>query len=517
MKMSTARRARTIGPAAVLAGVAALALGGVAAPAGASPLSPGTTHPHVRNGVVNVFFPYTGAVQTWLVPSGVYAVTISALGAAGEDSLTASGGNGALETSSVPVFPGETLYAYVGGTTGFNGGGTGPGLAGNGGGASDVSTSASLADRLIVAGGGGGAGDTGHGNSSCASPTTGAGGDGGDAGVGGSAGTDCNSAVGGDFGDPGTLAAGGAGGTAAGGGHGGATGSLGNGGDGGDVPATGTAGEGGGGGGGYYGGGGGASGGVNGAVDTGGGGGGGGGSSFGQLYGGAVSTGNGQVTISYSTTSTLTIDTSSPLPGGTKGQHYSTTLAASGGTPGYTWSLIPGSSLPAGLSLSSGGVISGTPTGNGTKTFTVEVRDSVGNTADKTFSLTIGGTPADLAVLLSHEGMFRHDRNGRYQIEVANTNTSNTSLETHVALLLPSGITVVQGGKGTYWQCHKQKHSSFCARNAKIDAHSSTTITVKVKITAAVGKRLKAKAIVSPSDSTPGDNTSYDFAIVHNH
>jgi hypothetical protein len=40
---------------------------------------------------------------------------------------------------------------------------------------------------------------------------------------------------------------------------------------------------------------------------------------------------------------------------------------------------------------------------------------------------------------------------------------------------------------------------------------------VKVKVRAPVGKLLKAKAIVSPSDSTPDDNTSFDFATVHNH
>ena len=513
MKMSTARWARISGPAAVLASAAALAVAGVAAPVGASPLSPGAHHPHIRNGVVNEFFPYTGtAPQTWPVPPGVYAVTVQAYGAAGEDSPTASGGNGSLETSSVAVFPGELLYVYVGGTTGFNGGGTSSGLAGNGGGASDVATSTALADRLIVAGGGGGGGDTGNGT---CTTNNGAGGDGGDAGAAGSGGTACNTggAVGGDFGDPGTLVGGGGGGTGGTGGASGDPGTLGLGGDGGPNSA-GTAGEGGGGGGGYYGGGGGASGDFI-TPNTGGGGGGGGGSSFGQLYGGAVNGGNGSVTISYSTTSTLSIDTSSPLPGGTNGQHYSTTLAASGGTPGYTWSLIPGGSLPAGLRLTPGGVIHGTPTANGTKSFTVEVRDAASATADKTFSLTVGGTASDLAILLSHDGTFRHNRNGTYNIQVANTGDRAATVTTRVSLLLPAGLTVVQGGKGQFWQCHKKAHSSSCTRNAKIKANDSTEITVKVKITAPVGKVLKAKAIVSPSDSSPDDNTSFDFATVH--
>jgi putative Ig domain-containing protein len=519
MKMSTAHRARLTGPAAVLAGVTALTVAGVAAPAGASPLSPGATHPHVRNGTVTVPFTWTGTVQHWVVPAGVASVFIDAGGAAGQDNSTgnAQGANGAEVTNTVAVTPGTTLDIYVGDNSGIiGGGGSGPGNAGNGGGASDVRPAGGgLSSRLIVAAGGGGAGGDGHAAVACAGLTNGFGGDGGVSEVGGAAGTDCNTAAGGDFGDGATLGGGGAGGSSVAGCTDGTAGSLGTGGGGGTVCALGTNGEGGGGGGGYYGGGGGESGNVNGAVDTGGGGGGGGGSNFGNFMADSNAANTGWVDITYGTPSApLSILTGSPLPGGTKGHSYSMTLAATGGTPGYTWSLIPGSSLPAGLTLSSGGAISGTPTATGTKTFTVEVRDSVGATADKTFSLTIGGTASDLAILLSHEGVLRHDRNGKYLIEVANTNSSATSVETHVSLLLPSGLRVVQGGKGTFWQCRKTKHSSFCSRNAKINAHDSTTITVKVKVTAAVGKRLKAKAIVSPSDSSPDDNTSVDVGIV---
>ena len=69
----------------------------------------------------------------------------------------------------------------------------------------------------------------------------------------------------------------------------------------------------------------------------------------------------------------LTVATTSPLPGGTQGVAYNQTLAAGGGTPPYSWMLVSGSSLPAGLTLSAGGVISGTPTGTGTTNFTVQV------------------------------------------------------------------------------------------------------------------------------------------------
>ena len=86
----------------------------------------------------------------------------------------------------------------------------------------------------------------------------------------------------------------------------------------------------------------------------------------------------------------VTITTASPLTSGTVGVPYSQTLQASGGDGTYTWSLT-GGALPAGLSLSSGGVIAGTPTAVETASFTVQAA-SVGGTvtATKTFALTIG-------------------------------------------------------------------------------------------------------------------------------
>jgi hypothetical protein len=61
----------------------------------------------------------------------------------------------------------------------------------------------------------------------------------------------------------------------------------------------------------------------------------------------------------------LAITTPSPLAGGTQGAAYSLQLAASGGTPPYQWSVASGSSLPAGLTLTIAGVLSGTPTAQG--------------------------------------------------------------------------------------------------------------------------------------------------------
>ncbi len=73
---------------------------------------------------------------------------------------------------------------------------------------------------------------------------------------------------------------------------------------------------------------------------------------------------------------------------GTVNQAYpSTTLSATGGRTPYTWS---SGSPPAGLSLNAGtGVISGTPTVEGTYPFAVTVADSGSRTASKTLSIAI--------------------------------------------------------------------------------------------------------------------------------
>lgn len=89
----------------------------------------------------------------------------------------------------------------------------------------------------------------------------------------------------------------------------------------------------------------------------------------------------------------IAITTASPLPDGTVGTVYGPlTLAAVGGTAPLSWGVNIGN-LPAGLTLSSAGVISGTPTTAGTETFTIKVTDAFNNEGTKTFSLTIAPAP----------------------------------------------------------------------------------------------------------------------------
>lgn len=83
----------------------------------------------------------------------------------------------------------------------------------------------------------------------------------------------------------------------------------------------------------------------------------------------------------------------SSLGNGYLSTQYGARLAARGGSAPLTWALKSGSSLPAGLSLASSGLISGTPRALGTVQFTVTVTDVNGLTAEKTLSMTVTEAP----------------------------------------------------------------------------------------------------------------------------
>ena len=76
------------------------------------------------------------------------------------------------------------------------------------------------------------------------------------------------------------------------------------------------------------------------------------------------------------------------LPNGLVGTPYSQTVTASGGTPPYTYSVAEGT-IPPGLTLSSGGVVSGTPTTAGMYTFVVTALDNVGCAGSQVYNVQI--------------------------------------------------------------------------------------------------------------------------------
>jgi hypothetical protein len=93
------------------------------------------------------------------------------------------------------------------------------------------------------------------------------------------------------------------------------------------------------------------------------------------------------ITISPAACPVITI-TPPTLPNGTVGVAYTQTLTASGGTAPYTFAVV-GGVLPAGLTLTPGGVLSGTPTTARASTVSIRATDGNGCPAIITYTITI--------------------------------------------------------------------------------------------------------------------------------
>ena len=107
------------------------------------------------------------------------------------------------------------------------------------------------------------------------------------------------------------------------------------------------------------------------------------------------------VSLTVNATAAPTISTVS-LPAGAVNTAYSQTLAATGGTTPYSWSVSSGT-LPAGLSLSAAGVLDGMPTAEGTSSFTVRVAGANSASSTKDFSVTINAAATPPPITLSSD------------------------------------------------------------------------------------------------------------------
>ena len=87
----------------------------------------------------------------------------------------------------------------------------------------------------------------------------------------------------------------------------------------------------------------------------------------------------------------------------TRGLPYALTLPVSGGVAPYSWQ-VTGGSLPTGLTLTASGVVSGTPTQNGTFSYTVRATDSEGATFNKTLSVKVADGFAPNAPFIGQQG-----------------------------------------------------------------------------------------------------------------
>jgi hypothetical protein len=92
------------------------------------------------------------------------------------------------------------------------------------------------------------------------------------------------------------------------------------------------------------------------------------------------------------------------LPDGQVGVAYSVSFSGSGGTAPYTFEVVAGT-LPAGLSLSPAGELTGTPTAPGAAALTLRATDALGCDGDEVYTLAVFVDPAISRVVALTQGL----------------------------------------------------------------------------------------------------------------
>lgn len=134
--------------------------------------------------------------------------------------------------------------------------------------------------------------------------------------------------------------------------------------------------------------------------------------------------------------------TTTSVPGAAVGTAYSQALIAAGGTGAYTWAISAGA-LPAGLALSSAGVISGTPTAVGTSNFTVQATSAGANS---TLALSIVVTTSGVLSITTPASLPDSKLNVAYSYPLLDIGGVGVSTWSVIAGALPPGVTLLANG-----------------------------------------------------------------------
>jgi hypothetical protein len=193
--------------------------------------------------------------------------------------------------------------------------------------------------------------------------------------------------------------------------------------------------------------------------------------------------------IITSSSSTITISTTS-LASGVVGTYYSSTLAATGGSGSYTWTLSSGS-LPTGLTLNTSGVIYGTPTTASTYTFTILCYDTASHSTTSTFTIYISSSSSSSSTLTISTAILSSGVVGTYYSStLAATGGSAPFTWALSSSSLPAGLTMSSAGviSGTPTTAATNNFTVVCYDTAShvttgtlsiyISSSSSSTITI---------------------------------------
>ncbi|WP_316837546.1 MBG domain-containing protein [Pedobacter nutrimenti] len=186
------------------------------------------------------------------------------------------------------------------------------------------------------------------------------------------------------------------------------------------------------------------------------------------------------------------------------GVTYSTTLTSSGGTTPYTYTVMAGT-LPTGLSLSSGGVLSGTPTASGAFNFTITSTDAVSFTGSQAYTVTI----LIPTIVLNPASLPNGSLNSAYSQAITASGGTAPYSYTISSGSLPPGINLLSGTlsgtpttAGDYNFVVKATDAST-GTGSPFSVSNSYSLTI-AKLTQSITLATTASSIYGTSDFDPG-------------
>lgn len=211
--------------------------------------------------------------------------------------------------------------------------------------------------------------------------------------------------------------------------------------------------------------------------------------------------------ISITSSTPLSIGTTSPLASGQLGVAYQPVqFQAAGGTAPYSWSAT---SVPAAMSFSTAGVLSGTPNSAGSFTISVTVTDSSKTTSSGRFAISIAG------ITITSSSLPSATAGTAYSGTLAATGGIGTLSWT--AFGLPSGMTLSAAGAfgGTPGSAGSSQVTVTVTDSAGNTASQTYTLTVAPSPLTIAASGAIPSAIVGTTFSLPftaaGGTPAYSF------
>ncbi len=234
----------------------------------------------------------------------------------------------------------------------------------------------------------------------------------------------------------------------------------------------------------------------------------------------------------YSGTQTYTLVIGAPsitlspasgaLAGGLIATAYSDTVTASGGTAGYTFQVTAGS-LPPGLTLSTGGAISGSPTGGGTYNFTITATDSSTGSGPYTGAAAYSITVASPTITLSPTSLANGTVASAYSASITASGGTTPYSYAVTSGALPAGVTLstsgalsgtpTAGGTFTFDVTATDSSTGTGAPFAGVRSYSLTIAAPTITVSPTSLTSVAVGTSVSETISATGGTSGYTYAV----